>query len=74
MADLETGNPFGVMNSNGNNRSGAYTNSNLATVAAMKTRLQEVDSGLYTDSKLNNMTYNDLVYAVRLADDPEMIK
>lgn len=63
--DHQIGNPFGLTVPDGNNRSGALTDTDLASVSAMKTRLQAVDSGYYTDNFLNTMTFNDLVFAVR---------
>lgn len=74
MADFQIGNPHGVQKVDGDNRSGAYENENLVSIDAMKTRLEAVDSDYYTDARLDNMTFNDLVYAVRLADDPETVR
>lgn len=47
---------------------------NNDNIAAMKTRLAAVDAGFYTAARLNTMTYNDLVYAVRVADASTTIK
>lgn len=49
-------------------------NDNMDNIAAMKTRLGVVDGTFYTAARLNTMTYNDLVYAVRMADNPTTIK
>lgn len=71
MADFEIGNNNGVQNVNGSNRSGAQDLDNTDTIAAMKTRLIALG---YTAKTLNTMTYNDLVYAIRLADAPTSIR
>lgn len=34
------------------------------TVAQLKTELQAIDSGTYTNAEILKMTYNDLVYAI----------
>lgn len=39
------------------------------TVAAMRTRLAAFQAGTYTAAYLDLMSYNDMVYALRLADD-----
>jgi hypothetical protein len=74
MADATTEktNPNGVTVVNGTNVSGAFDNDNLDTIAAMRTRLTAI-SGLYTALRLDAMTYNDMVYAIRLADNPTTI-
>lgn len=69
MADLEVGNPHGVQNVSGTNRSGVLDNDNLDTIATMKARLAAVDEDYYTEARLNNMTMNDMVYAIRVADE-----
>ena len=35
----------------------------------LRQRLKDLNAGYYTDTVLNGLTYNDLVYAVRLADE-----
>jgi len=42
---------------------------NYASVAAMKARLQAINSSYFTTARLNAMNENDLTYALRLADD-----
>ena len=39
------------------------------TIASLRRRLADIDSGLYTAAVLNGMTYNDMVYAVRVSDN-----
>ena len=80
MADAQVGNKEGVaavvnsatkqlVNLNG----GAAIDTgldmdNTDTIAAMKTRLAAIDAGFYTAARLNTMTYNDMVYAIRQND------
>lgn len=45
------------------------TPANYATVGALRTRLAAVNPGYWTAARLNAATKNDLVYALRLADD-----
>ncbi len=82
MADTETENPLGyvdkrrnpkgqeVGNANGNAFAGAVGDaSNYASVAGLRARLTAVNPTYFNATRLNAMTKNDLVYAVRLADD-----
>jgi len=41
------------------------------TVAQLKTEIQDKDDTTYTDKAVNDMTYNDVVYAIRVTPDPE---
>lgn len=70
MADLDINNPLGVTDKRaGRGSTGANTlaeYANMGSVAAMKTRLQAIDATYFTTARLNNMTENDLVYALRL--------
>lgn len=45
------------------------TSVNYTDVGSLRTRLAAIDAGYYTSARLDNMTKNDMVYAVRLADD-----
>lgn len=49
------------------------TPANYASVSALRSRLQAISSTTYTNQVLNTMTVNDMVYAVRLNDDPGTI-
>lgn len=50
-------------------RSTAFT-----TVQSMRERLQVIDAAYFTDARLNTMTWNDLVYALRQKDFASSIK
>lgn len=46
----------------------------LATVGSLRRRLKQIDAGYYTDAQLDKMSYNDMVYAVRVNDHSGTIK
>lgn len=46
------------------------TTANYASIAALDARLTAINSTIYTQAKLDQMTANDKIYAVRLNDDP----
>lgn len=48
---------------------GLTTPASIASVAALRTRLAAINGAYYTTARLNEMTKNDMVYAVRLADE-----
>lgn len=61
-------------NINGGDDDGAgYNDADQLTEDALNTRLQAIDSSLYTDTHLEQMTRNDKVYALRVNDDPGTI-
>ncbi len=41
------------------------------TVAQLKTELQALDATTYTDKAVNDMTYNDVVHAIRVTPESE---
>jgi hypothetical protein len=41
------------------------------SITELRTELQALDSGTYTNKEVNDVTYNDLVYAVRITPDIE---
>lgn len=64
----------GELNLNGGRSAqSGFEDDNFDSIASMRTRLKAIDAGLYTDAYLNMMTYNDLVYAIRVADHPGTI-
>lgn len=76
MADLQIGNPVGVAAKGGKNINGGnaddtgmiLTNATGRTISSLKARLTAISSTTCTASRLSTMSYNDMVYAVRLAD------
>lgn len=80
MANIERENPLGYVdkrrvaadagNANGNPvAAGTSDASNYASVAGLRARLTAVNGAYYTAARLEGMTKNDMVYAVRVADD-----
>lgn len=51
-----------------------YHNSDMNSVAAMRARLTQIDANAYSNANLNLMSYNDLIYALRVHDDPGTLK
>jgi hypothetical protein len=44
------------------------------TISAMKTYLTSVSATTFSPARLNSMTYNDLLYAVRMQGAPGSVK
>lgn len=51
-----------------------YLDNDQLSISAMRTRLTAIDAAFYTAAKLNTMTFNDMVYAIRVNDNPLTIK
>lgn len=81
MADTQIGNPFGLpisakatapnfqnLNTTGNNPMATFADTDMASIAAMRSRLTAISSTSYSPDRLNTMSYNDMVYAIRLHD------
>jgi hypothetical protein len=49
---------------------GAYDDDDLDSLASMRARLTAIDGTLFSSTKLNSMTYNDMMYAIRVYDAP----
>lgn len=57
----------GPSNINGGDESTTgYGSPNFNSLGVMRTRLAAINGTLYTTAYLNQMTYNDMVYALRL--------
>jgi hypothetical protein len=46
---------------------------NYADTSHLRTRLAAINGSYFTAARLNQMTKNDMMYAVRIADDPGSI-
>lgn len=84
MADQQIGNVVGFatksvnggtnptnINGGGNNAPQASlldADLNFQSITKMRARLAAINGGLYTAAYLNTMTFNDMVYAIRLND------
>lgn len=74
-ADIGGGTNKSNLNGGGNNgESLEHTDTDYVSITALKARLTTLDAGFYTTARLNTMTYNDMIYAVRLADAPSTVK
>ena len=51
-----------------------FLDTDMNSVAAMKARLTAIDANAYSATNLAHMTYNDLVYALRVHDAPSTVK
>lgn len=74
MADIDTENIFGIVdkrrNAKGQNTFQALsTPANYTDVASLKARLTAISATTFTPARLNSMTKNDLLFAVRSMDD-----
>ncbi len=82
MADTERENPLGFIdkrrhfrgqdagNANGNPVAASSLDiSDLGSVAGLRARLGLINGTYFTATRLNSMTKNDMVYAVRVAVD-----
>ena len=72
MAQANLGNVLGVTDkrsTQGNTTSPLGTEANYADVAALRTRLAAAAGATYTAAVLEQMTVNDMVYALRVLDD-----
>ena len=51
------------------NRYSGTTTTNVKDVTSMRARLTAIDSATFTSSRLDQMTTNDMLYAIRLNDE-----
>lgn len=69
--------PFGFTDKRvGRGATGAVVGTPLSYsgVSALETRLTAINAGYYTTARLNQMTENDMIFAVRTADDSAGIR
>lgn len=70
MPDLDIANPHGLPDKRrGRGTTGAPVETevaNMASISTLKARLTALKPGAYTAARLNTMTRNDLVYALRV--------
>ena len=74
MAGNQIGNNVGIVDKRsvskgGSNAISLATPANYADVNAMKTRLAAINGAYYTTTRLNQMSTNDMIFAIRSADD-----
>lgn len=80
MATLQVGNPVNVTAkggtgiNGGNNVGGGFAlTAGPPTIDNMKARLTTLSATTYTAQRLTDMSYNDMVYALRVLDHPTSI-
>jgi hypothetical protein len=76
MAQHQVGNAQGVVDKQrATSRSVAKSNNSVTTpanydnLAAMDARLKVINAAYYTDARLDSLTMNDKIYALRVHDD-----
>ena len=57
----------------GGSGSGVATPVNYTSITAARTRLAAANAGYYTAARLDQMTTNDMLFALRNIDDPTTI-
>lgn len=73
MADSDLGELAGFVDKRrvkGQTGSSLATPVNYNSVSSLRTRLAAANGTYFTTARLNQMTENDMVYALRLIDDP----
>lgn len=70
MANLDINDPLGLPDvRRGRGTTGNHNMAevnNMTSINAMRTRLQALDAGYFTNSRLETMTENDMAYALRV--------
>ncbi len=77
VAAVDVGGGTNATNLNGGGTGGArleHDDADYATVTALRARLTAIDSTFYSATTLNTMTYNDMVYAVRVNDSASTVR
>lgn len=81
MADTERENDNGFVDIRYDNKANTgalpgtvHSSSNYNDVTLLRTRLAAANGAYYTAARLNGMTKNDMVYALRTIDDAAGIK
>lgn len=74
MAQNDLYNPMGFVDKRAVSKGGTSgtlisTPANYASVGAMRTRLAAINGAYFTAARLDQMSENDMIYALRLADD-----
>jgi hypothetical protein len=67
-------NPTNLNGNTGTDPTAGLDMDNLDTVATMRARLTAISGTTYSAAQLDKMTFNDMVYAIRLNDFATSIK
>lgn len=54
--------------------SGPFFDSDMSSISAMRTRLAAIDGTTFSSVRLDTMTANDMVYALRVLDAPQTVR
>lgn len=57
----------------GTDASAGHHDADYNNITALRARLAVINAGVYTSAYLDQMTMNDMVYAVRLNDSPDTV-
>ena len=74
MANAQVKNPLGFVDkrlggATATHPISATTASNVKDITSMRARLTAINAGYYTAARLDQMTVNDMIYAIRLNDE-----
>lgn len=75
MADAQTEDRLGIVDkrftfaSNANPYSATILGGNAKDIAAMRARLTAISAATYPAATLDKMTWNDMLYAIRINDE-----
>lgn len=80
MATTQVKNALGIVDkrmaplrSNANSQYNGTVHTNTKDVAALRARLTAINPTSYTSARLDAMTVNDMIFAIRQNDDPGSI-
>lgn len=74
MARKHIGNVHGVQKVGGKGDEGGWSDANALSVDAMRTRLTAISATAYSSDKLDRMTTNDMLYALRVHDSAGTVR
>lgn len=77
MANLDVGNRQKVVDKRtgrGTSTNPVTSDASLKDITAMRARLTAINAGYYTSARLDKLTKNDMLMAIRLNDDLAGIK
>jgi len=77
MANLDVGNRQRVVDKRrgrGTTTNPVTSDASMKDITAMRARLNAINATTFTAARLNTMTENDMLYAIRMNDDAAGIK
>lgn len=73
MVEACHANAAGYQQNAGTTAQTGFTEADYATHTAIRARLAAINAAYYTATRLNSLTQNDCLYAIRLNDSPATI-